>query len=157
MARKIANYSVLDEGRDKGKLFAITEMSSAKAEAWAMRVLLALIGSNVQIPEGFEELGMAALAELGLKALGGLSWEVAEPLLSEMFDCVTIIPDTSKTHVSRPLIDSDIEEVSTRIKLRLEVFKLHTDFFLAAAPSISGNVGKAAKSVRERVTRMSRK
>ena len=70
--RKVAQYTVTDEGRDKGKVFSITEMSSSRAEAWATRVLLALMGSNADLPENFDELGMAGLAELGLKSIGGL-------------------------------------------------------------------------------------
>lgn len=151
MARKTEMYNVTDEGRDYGKRFLITEFSAAQAESWAMRALLALIGANASIPEGFEELGMAGLAELGIKALSGLGWEVAEPLLAEMFTCVQIIPDPSKTHVVRPLIDSDIEEVVTRLKLRAAVFSLHTDFLAAAAPSIShakraGGAGRVTRT-----------
>jgi hypothetical protein len=149
-------YKVQDEGRDHGKVFFITEMSAARAESWAMRVLLALMANNSSIPEGMEELGMAGLAEVGLKALGGLRWEVAEPLLAEMLACLQIIPDPSKTHVQRELIDEDIEEVSTRLKLRMEVFKIHTDFFQSAVPSIFP-VGKKATAGSVRHTATSRK
>jgi len=156
MARKIANVTISREGRDKGKLFLITEMSSARAESWAMRILLALIGSNANIPENFAELGMAGLAELGMRSLGGLKWEVAEPLLDEMMTCIQIIPDPSKTHVARPLIESDIEEVSTRFDLRVEVWKLHLDFLQAVVPSISGKKpGATAGQVR--ATRISQR
>jgi hypothetical protein len=144
MARKIANYTVTDEGRDKGKLFLITEMSAARAESWAMRVLLALIGGNVELPDGFEELGMSGLAEVGMRALSGLKWDVAEPLLAEMMDCLQVIPDPKKTHVVRGLIEDDIEEVATRLKLRMEVFKLHTDFLEAVAPTLAGKVRATA-------------
>jgi hypothetical protein len=156
MARKIANYTVTDEGRDKGKLFVITEMSAARAESWAMRVLLALIGANVELPEGFEELGMAGLAELGMRALSGLKWEVAEPLLGEMMECIQIIPDPKKTHVVRALSEEqeDIAEVMTRLKLRMEVFKLHTDFLEAVAPSLAGK--KAATAAPGRTIKTSR-
>lgn len=144
MARKTAQYRVMDEGRDKGKLFLLTEMSAAQGEAWAMRVLLALMGSNVQLPEDFEQLGMAALAELGLKAVAGLKWEIAEPLLNEMLACVQIIPDPTKTFVHRELIDSDIEEISTRLKLRVEAWNLHISFLQAVAPFLSGKLKVAA-------------
>lgn len=157
MSRKIANYTVTDDGRDEGKLFLITEMSAARAESWAMRVLLALMAGNVEIPEGFEELGMAGLAELGMRALSGLKWDTAEPLLAEMFDCVAYIPDPRKTHISRPLIDDDIEEVSTRLKLRMEVFKLHTDFLHAAAELAGVERAAAKHNIRERVTKTSRR
>lgn len=137
MGRKLSQYKVTEEGRDKGKVFLLTEMSAAQAEAWAMRVLLALSASNVELPPDWEELGMGGLAELGIRALGGLKWETAEPLLAEMFECIQAIPDPSKMQMVRQLVDSDIEEVKTRLNLRAEVWKLHMDFLGAVVPSIS--------------------
>ena len=146
MARNTLNYTVTDEGRDKGKTFVLTEMPASKAEAWAMRALLALLANNVELPDGFERLGMAGMAEVGIKALSGLKWDVAEPLLSEMWDCVQIMPDPSKTHLVRNLIEEDIEEITTRVKLRAEVWKLHTGFLKAVVHSISGGSRAAAAS-----------
>ena len=155
MARKTANWTAT-EGRDAGKLFSITEMSAEQAESWGMRVLLALMANNVELPDGFEALGMAGMAEVGLKALTGLKWEVAQPLLAEMLGCVAIIPDPRKTHISRPLVDDDIEEVITRLSLRMEVFNLHVDFSKAAVSSILGKTRGTAAS-NGRVTRTSAK
>ena len=147
MARKVLDYTITEDGRDKGKMFRITEMSAAKAEAWATRVLLALLGSNPEFPESISDLGMAQLAELGFKALAGLKWELAEPLLAEMFECVSVIPDPSKPMIVRALAydDSDIEEIMTRIKLREQIFKLHTDFLKAVVPSTSPKKTAALK------------
>ena len=144
MARATANYTVTDEGRDNGKVFVITEMPASKAESWAMRALLALMAGGVEVPDGFERMGMAGMAEVGIRALAGRKWEVAEPLLAEMWECVQIMPDPSKPHVVRALIEQDIEEVATRLKLRGEVWKLHTGFLKAVAPSISGGSKVAA-------------
>lgn len=155
--RKTSTFTIPrdDPGRDKGKTFLLTEMSASKGEAWAMRVLLALMGSNVQLPEDFETLGMAALAELGMKALAQLRWETAEPLLLEMMECVQFVGDPMKAAATtRPLWDSDgqpnpngdydIEEVATRLKLRMEVWKLHMGFLEAVAPSLTERL-RAAK------------
>lgn len=136
MARKSTNYTVTDDNRDKGKVFVITELPAARAESWAFRAILALMEGGVELPPGFERMGMAGIAELGIRALSHLRWEIAEPLLAEMWDCVQIMPDPAKPHVVRPLIDQDIEEVMTRIKIRAEVWKLHTDFLSAVAASI---------------------
>ena len=136
--RKTVNYTAT-EGRDKGKVFVLTEMPAAQGESWAMRALLALLNGNVNLPNGLNAgMGMSAMAELGLKMLAQLKWEDAKPLMDEMFSCVKIMGDPTKTHIVRELVDEDIEEISTRVKLRAEVFKLHTDFFQAAAHSISG-------------------
>ena len=145
--RSTTNFTVTDEGRDKGKTFLLTELSASKAEAWAMRAILALMAGGVELPEGFERLGMAGMAEVGIKALAGLRWEVAEPLLAEMWECVRIMPDPARPNVIRNLIEEDIEEITTRIKLRAEVWKLHTGFLKAAAPSLLKEAVASKKSM----------
>jgi hypothetical protein len=142
MARKVRNYTITDEGRDKGKVFVLTEMPALRAEAWAARALLALIAGNIHMPAGIEKAGFAGLAQLGIRSLSGLKWEAAEPLLSEMLTCVQIMPSPS---VVRPLIDDDIEEITTLIKLRKEIWDLHTDFLQAGAGSTSVSKGKAGR------------
>lgn len=145
MARHTKIWVVESEGRDKGKAFLITEMFSSKGEKWAYRALLALINTNVQLPNGFELTGMAGLAQVGMQGLTGLPWHLAEPLLNELQSCVQIIPDYPKFNMPRPLEDGegepgsgdlDIDEVQTRMQLRLEVFKLHVDFSAAAIQSL---------------------
>jgi hypothetical protein len=149
MGRKTATYPPPGEaldGRDQGKLFLITEMSATQGEEWAMRAMLALMQSDVDVPEDFLELGMAALAQMGLRSLSKIKWELAKPLMQELMDCIQIIPDPHKTHVVRPLIESDIEEIVTRATLKWEVLNLHVDFSQAAdlSKSLRG-VAKAAK------------
>lgn len=136
MARATTNYTVTDAGRDLGKVFVIAEMPSAQAERWAYKALLALMANNADIPTGFESQGMAAMAQVGLQALSGLKWEILEPLLDEMWGCVAFMPDPAKPHVVRKLFEEDIEEVMTRVKLRLAIWALHVDFLKAAAPSL---------------------
>lgn len=135
--RRSSNYTIGDEGRDFGKLFVLTEMSASQGEDWALRALLALVQANVEVPDNFAELGMAGLAEVGIKKLGALPVAIARPLLEELMGCIQIIPDPRKPMVIRPLIEDDIEEVTTRIKLKWEVLKLHVDFSKAAALSDS--------------------
>ena len=146
MARNTANVTITDDTRDKGKVFVLTEMPASQAEAWAARALMALMSSGAQVPAGYERLGLAGMAEVGLKGLVGLKWEDAKPLLAEMLACVQIIPDPSKPHVIRGLIEEDIEEISTRIKLRAEVWKLHVGFLKAVAPSIFAALETAKQS-----------
>jgi len=131
MARKTINYTVETIGRDCGKLFVITEMSALQASKWACKVFLALASSGVNLPDGFADAGMAGLAVLGIKCLNGIKWEVAEPLFDEIMGCVKIIPDSSRPHVVRNIIDEDIEEVVTHFALRAEVVRLHVDFLSA--------------------------
>lgn len=137
MARKTLNVTIIDEGRDKGKQFFITEMSGPAAEDWAFRVFLALARSGVDVPENFSQAGMAGLASLSLQAIGGMKYHEAKPLLDEMLSCVKILPDPSRPEVTRGLVNDDTEEVKTLFKLRQYVFELHTGFSLAAVISPS--------------------
>jgi hypothetical protein len=144
MARTTLNYTVKDKGRDCGKVFVLTELPAAKAESWAMRAILALMAGGAEMPDNFEQLGMSGMAEMGLKMLSTLEWKVAEPLLAEMWECVQFMPDPSKPHVVRKVFEDDIEEIMTRIKLRAEVWSLHTGFLKAVANSSSGGSKTAA-------------
>ena len=136
MARKVIDYTVADAGRDKDKVFQLTEMPAAQAERWAMRAFQALARSGTDLGD-LALMGMQGLAQAGLRAFAFLPFHEAEPLLAEMMDCVRIKPDPRNASVVRLLVDDDIEEVSTRLKLRAEVLKLHTDFSLAGGPSTS--------------------
>lgn len=167
MARKTTTYRVEDEGRDKGKLFLLTEMAASKGEAWATRVLLALMASNVDIPEDYKLLGMAALAELGMKVISGLKWHIAEPLLNEMMECVQRIVDPHQAAATtrvlfgedgqpNPSGDYDIEEIHTRLMLRVEVWNLHMGFLEAVAQSLKGKFKSAPAKKAPSATKTSR-
>jgi len=133
MARKELKYTVVDEGRDKGKTFLITEMSADRAERWAVRVFLLLARNGFAVPDGAASGGLVALAGLltnALHHLGAIPFEDIEPLLGEMFACVQIIPDVKRSEVVRYLVEDDIEEIATRLKLRGEIIKLHVGFSL---------------------------
>ncbi len=131
--RKTATITIDAEGRDKGKTFFLREMSASQAEKWAARAFLGMAKAGVEIPDDIASTGLAGIATVGFRAIGGMGFELAEPLLDEMFQCVQIIPDPSKPNVIRPLVEDDIEEVATRLKLRKEIFGLHVDFSKAGA------------------------
>jgi len=135
MARKKLDVTISAEGRDFGKVFRIHEMPASQAERWAIRAFLAMAKSGVDVPDDVADAGMAGLAAFGLKALSGVSFELAGPLMDEMFECVKIVPDPKKPMIERALIEDDIEEVKTRLYLRKEIFTLHTGFFSGAVPS----------------------
>lgn len=135
MARKTEEVVIEAEGRDKGKVFLLTEMSATRAEEWGSRFLLSMTRAGVDVPDDFLDRGMAGVAMLALRAVGGLTWGDSKPLLDEMFTCVKIIPDPTRKSVVRELIEDDIEEVSTRIHLRERIITLHTGFSIADAIS----------------------
>lgn len=146
MARKTLIYTVEAEGRDKGKQFFLTEMSATKAEDWAIRVMLALGAANVELPDGLLDMGMAGLAEVGLKKLFALSPDTVRPLLAELMECAQFQPDRKHPEVRRAVIENDVEEARTLMTLKWEVLKLHLDFSLAADPSaFLGGSGKVSQ------------
>ncbi len=127
MARSTKDVTITAEGRDKGKVFRLTEMSAAAGERWAIRAVLALGHAGYQVPDNFLGGGMAVLASIGFSALLRIDFHDAEPLLNEMMACVTCVTDPA-SGIVRPLIDDDTEEVATRLFLRDEVAALHVGF-----------------------------
>ena len=141
MARRERKYTVTSEGRDKGKVFLLTEMGAVQSEKWAARALLALLKSGVELPEDVAQAGLAGVAAVGIKAFGSIAWADAEPLLDEMMQCVQVIPSSN---VPRAFFaDMDIEEVTTLLSLRKELLELHLGFSLAAL-SLTSRTSAAA-------------
>jgi hypothetical protein len=132
--RKSENLTITAEGRDKGKVFVLTEMSAVQAEKWATRALLAVAKSKADIPDDIGSLGAAGLLALTVRSVSGLTFADAEPLLDEMMTCVKVMPDPGNPNVVRGVIPDDFEEVSTLLTVRKEVFRLHTGFSVPGAP-----------------------
>ena len=133
----------IENGRDKGRVFLITEMSAAHADNWAMRALLALANSGVDLGGLSPQQGMMGMAGVALDALGRLKADDAIPLLNELLDCVQIIPEGGQP---RPLnMDfNDVEDFTTLWRLRKEVFALHTDFLQHAFGKTTGSEEEGA-------------
>jgi len=136
--RKTKLVTIEASNRDQGKTYLLTEMAASQAEKWAARAFLALAKSGIEIPDEAANAGMAGIATAGLQALGGIQWELAEPLLDEMFKCVKI----KMPLATRELIEDDIEEVSTRLFLRKELLELHLGFSLTESRSESAPVSE---------------
>ncbi len=145
MARKTKTIAIpqAEGNRDSGKTFLLTEMSAAQSEKWALRALGAIANSGMGIPPDVMRLGMGTLVAVGFKGLLTMQFDDAEPLLDEMMQCVVIVPDPKNPNIVRPVDDEDIEDISTRLMLRSEVFELHTGFSPAGFLS---KFGKSAKS-----------
>jgi len=128
MARKVITTTITDEGRDKGKVFVLTEMPASQAERWALRAFLALAKADIEVPDNLAQMGMAGIALIGVQALLRAPWQEVEPLLDEMLQCIQIQATPGKPGTTRSLVEDDIEDVATRLKLRAELLKLHMDF-----------------------------
>lgn len=131
--RRELQYKVTAENRDNGKVFLIKEMPAAKAERWAIKAFLAMAKNGIELPEGVEFSGMAGIAKAGITLFTKIPFEDADELMAEMMGCVSIIPNPNKPDITRAIDEEDIEEVSTRLMLRKEVFFLHVGFSQADA------------------------
>ena len=154
IVRKQEIVKVPDESkfkRDTGKHFLITEWPAAKTEHWAIRALLAYNRGGGQIPTEAVGGGMQMIFLLGLNTFlrGQMQAEEVIPILDELLECVKIIRDTKARgpdgHVIATDIvsDDDILEVPTRLWLRSEVVRVHTNFSPFAV--ISGLISAAMK------------
>lgn len=114
------------KNRDAGKTFLLTEMDAFKAEWWAIKLTLALGRAGMDLPENIQ--GMAAIAAAGLGALMKIDPADAKPLLDEMLTCA--VYQHAPKHPPLPL-EGNVEEPSTLLTLRKEIFKLHTGFLVA--------------------------
>lgn len=136
----------LTDGRDRGKQFRIDEMYADSGERWALRALLAISRSGVNVPPGLFENGWAGLAAMmpylfviGFQGLSGAKWEEIEPLLNEMMACITFQPPGG--YPTQPLGVGpafQIEEVKSLLLLRKKVLELHVDFSAVASPPATG-------------------
>ena len=136
MPRKEIDVIADGDNRDSGKVYHITEMSAGAIEEWAERFLFALLKASPSAGEKLDlSQGASSVAAAGLKLLPLINYDDVKPLLDKMMQCVTIIPDPSKPHIRRSLIDSDTEELSTRLQIRAAWFGLHFDFSQAAVKS----------------------
>lgn len=148
MARKIQQVVIDTPGRDQNKVFLLREMPTRQSEWWGARLLSAMARSGVDIPADIGDAGLAGVAAIGVRVvLGSIGMAECKPLLDEMFDsCVSFIPDPQRPNVTRgpggvgPLIEDDIEELSTIARLRKEVLLMHLDFLPPAARSILDKV-----------------
>lgn len=136
MPRRTATLKVAlgPANRDNGKVYVLTEMSAAAAERWGMRMFLALKGSGTEVSEASQRLGMVGVAFAGINAFlrAPVDFADLEPLLDEMMACVKIVRDEHYPDLATDLASpDDVEDVQTRLWLRSEVLKLHTDFSAA--------------------------
>lgn len=129
---------VADFGRDEGKTFRITEMSAMRAEKWCLRAFFALLNAGADIPDGLASQGFSGLMAMGpafLEAFARVPYESVVPLWDDLMTCVRYVPVANQPNLTRPLVDEDIDEVQTLMKLKKLVFDLHTEFLKTGSPS----------------------
>jgi hypothetical protein len=140
MPRKIERLTISTEGRDKGKTFVLTEMPSDQGERVANRIIFALLNTGAAIPEEALGAGWAALAAIGIQAIGLLRSDTVQSILDEVWPIAVRYEHSSKVPLQEITagINCQIEEVGTRYAIHLALWKLHTGFSLPVALPTSG-------------------
>lgn len=141
MSRKIERLTITSEGRDKGKTFLLTEMPADQGERIANRIVFALLNTGAAIPEEALGAGWAALAAVGIQAIGMLKADDVQAVLDDVWPlCVRYSPPNEKLMPQEiiPGINSQIEEVKTRYEIHMALWKLHTGFSMPVVPPTSG-------------------
>ncbi|MDR2160561.1 MAG: hypothetical protein LBO77_00220 [Desulfovibrio sp.] len=151
MARKETLITLQD--RDQELIFKIREMSATRLESWMIRALLLIASSGVDTPDGADIQAVGEyLAERGLRALGGIEYEKASPLLDEMLACCSRVVEKVEERCTPQTVDAYILDVSTLVRLRMEAAKLNLGFLLpegaAADEKPSGFPGNGSTEMR---------
>ena len=134
--RRTTQITIEAEGRDQGKKFQIEELPAQQAEEWFIRAMQLLARSGVEVPPEIFARGGLGFAAMGLGSIltgvGKIPWQDVKPLMDEMWRCVRYISPNGTLQSDHSLVDTQIEEVGTRLKLREEVLSLHLGFSLLA-------------------------
>ena len=136
--RKTIDYMVDAEGRDKGKVFQITEMPASQAQRWARALFSSLSRAGVDV--GSIQWDMEGLTKLGIQSLALVPVYEQDVLIAELMGCLRIKPDRGHPEVVRDLVmDDDIEEPMTHFLLQMEVLRLHLNFSMDGKLQTSGS------------------
>ena len=146
--RKESDFTATS-GRDAGKKFKITEMPAEKAFDWGVRAILAMAKSGVDIPSDIASQGMAGVAAVMVRTVGGLEFMTVDALKKELLSCVAIYPNPKANAMfTRPITgQDDIEEPVTIYELCRQTVELHLGFSIAEGLSRLTNQTKTPSAV----------
>lgn len=113
----------IEEGRDKGKTFKITEMSATQADRWTLKVLC-LFGKGGIVLEELAKMDFNII----IKIMGDISYDMAEPLLDELLECASFKKDGVYVPMKGSMIESVVEDFRTLYRLRIEALQLVLGF-----------------------------
>jgi len=126
------------EDRGNKLTFLIREMPATRLMDWIAKALLLLAATGADVPTGAGvDAAFRHFADNGFKALGALDYDKAKPLLEELLGCCYRQVGNAEERVTTATADAYIEDVTTLLRLQMEAFALHFDFFQNAAQSAS--------------------
>lgn len=149
--RREKEVTITEEGRDKGKTFVLTELSAEEGELWATRAMELLERAGFIASEEHKASGVAGLAVVARPFTLATARALQDPSLEGMWAHVKFRPpkDTAPNAPLQDLFrgsDCQIQEWTTRLKLRVEFFQLHTGFFSRGKASHSKESPAASSS-----------
>lgn len=126
-----------EEGRDLGKEFLITELSSYEAEQWVWQLIPVLAAAGVEVNEETLKGGFAQIMAVGAANLLRMPYGFVKSLLDQMVPCIKYChyDDGGKAIPPASILlnaNCQIEELSTWFQLRMAVLELHVGPSLAA-------------------------
>lgn len=131
MARKEKEITI-EEGRDAGKTFKITEMGAVQANKWIIRAL-GVFGKSGTDFNYIRSMDMESLLQEFVKT----NYAETEPLLDELLSCVSFVKDGVSVAMKGNMIDSVIEDWGTIFRLQLESLMLNIGFLEQGGESTS--------------------
>jgi len=139
--RRTKEVTITEEGRDKGKTFLLTEMPAEEGELWATLAMDLLQRAGFIISKETKEAGMSGLAVTAQPFTFATGRALQDPALDTMWRYVQYQPKKADAPPQKLFEGDDcqIEEWTTRLKLRVEFVQLHTGFFSRGARSTSGS------------------
>lgn len=119
--------------------FVISKMPLIQGDRWANRVALALcrggvdvsgfLGGSTDLSDIKGMIDIVGITNTALKALGGIDDAEAQSLLDELLNYIKVkLSDGSTRSV---VIESDVKDIQTLWKLRIEAIKINLDFLMA--------------------------
>lgn len=119
--------------------FVISKMPLIQGDRWANRVALALcrggvdvsgfLGGSTDLSDIKGMIDIVGITNTALKALGGIDDAEAQSLLDELLNYIKVkLSDGSTRSI---VIESDVQDIQTLWKLRIEAIKINLDFLMA--------------------------
>lgn len=119
--------------------FVISKMPLIQGDRWANRVALALcrggvdvsgfLGGSADLSDIKGMIDIVGITNTALKALGGIDDDEAQALLDELLNYIKVqLSDGSTRSI---VLESDVKDIQTLWKLRIEAIKINLDFLMA--------------------------
>jgi hypothetical protein len=136
MARKTCNLVIDEEGRDRGKIFVLTELPALDIERWTVRLILALGKNGISLPDVQVDSGFAGIAGILWVLIAQISATEADALMATMLEGLKI----NEGKIIRDVMPDDIEEPETLLQIRMAWVDLHAGFFAKGGRLIWGRL-----------------